>query len=60
MADSEGQDGNSNTAAVVDEGLLSKDDLVRIAHSISLQELESHAQHTFTTTVMKDHKNDDK
>ena len=28
MTDSEGQDGNSNTAVAADEGLLSKDDLV--------------------------------
>ena len=60
MADSEQQDGNSTTMAKADKGLLSKDNLVWIAHSISLQEMEAHGQHTFTTTIMKDHKDDDK
>ena len=60
MADSKGQDRNSNTMVAADEGLLSKDDLVQIAHSISLQEMEAHAQLTFTTTIMKDHKDNDK
>ena len=55
MADSKGQDCNSNTMVATDEGLLSKDDLVRIARSISLQEMEAHGQLTFTTTIMKDH-----
>ena len=38
MADSEEKDGNSNTMVAVDEGLLSKDNLVQIAHTISLKE----------------------
>ena len=45
--------------AVADEGFLSKDDLVWIAHSINLQEMEAHAQHTFTTTIVKHHKDND-
>ena len=60
MAESKGQDGNSNSAVPVDKGLLSKDDLVRLARSISLQEMEAHVQLTFITTIVKDHKDDDK
>ena len=60
MVDSEETYSNSNTVAVAGEGFLFKDDLVWIAHSINLQEMEAHAQHTFTTTIVKHHKDNDK